>query len=160
MLKVEVLIREFITIDGFTSVASAGLVVTALQHEVGDHTVENRAAVANALLAGAQGSEILGGFWHYIIIQLELDGRLELTVDGGLEEHFGAQNTRSGGKLSGSGLDGSEHYEKTPKFVRSEIVHITGGKKIRKAGATENAITSKKSTSSSSSSTCRRRIHI
>lgn len=97
---VEVLVRELLAVDRLTTVATAGLKVTALQHEARDHTVENGAQVAEALLASAQGAEVLGGLGGDVAPQLKLDGVLQLAVNGGLEVDLGASNSRRGGKHS------------------------------------------------------------
>jgi hypothetical protein len=47
--------------------------VTTLKHELRDDTVELGASVAEALLAGAEGTEVLGRLWDYIIEELEVD---------------------------------------------------------------------------------------
>ena len=47
--------------------------VAALKHEVWDHTVELGAGVAEAFLAGAEGTEVLGGLWHDIVVEVEVD---------------------------------------------------------------------------------------
>ena len=47
--------------------------VTALQHELGDDAVELGALVAEALLAGAEGTEVLGRLGDYIVVELEVD---------------------------------------------------------------------------------------
>lgn len=47
--------------------------VSTLKHEVGNDTVELAALVAEALLAGAQGAEVLGGLGDDIVEELEVD---------------------------------------------------------------------------------------
>lgn len=47
--------------------------ITTLEHEVGDDTVELGARVAEALLTGAEGTEVLDGLWDYIVEELEVD---------------------------------------------------------------------------------------
>jgi hypothetical protein len=47
--------------------------VTTLEHELGDDTVELGAAVAEALLAGAQGAEVLSRLGDDIVEELEVD---------------------------------------------------------------------------------------
>lgn len=53
--------------------------VTTLEHEFWDHTVEGGAGVAEALLAGAQGSEVFSGLWNDVVVQLEGDTAQWLT---------------------------------------------------------------------------------
>ena len=37
-----------------------------LAHEVGDHPVEGGTLESEALLAGAEGAEVLRGLWHHV----------------------------------------------------------------------------------------------
>lgn len=45
--------------------------VTALEHEVGDDTVERRSSVAESLLASAKSAEVLSCLGDYITVKLE-----------------------------------------------------------------------------------------
>lgn len=47
--------------------------VTTLEHEVGNDAVEGRALVTEALLAGAESTEVLGGLGDDVVVQLEVD---------------------------------------------------------------------------------------
>lgn len=47
--------------------------VTTLQHEVWNDTVELAALVAEALLAGAEGAEVLSGLRDDVVEELEVD---------------------------------------------------------------------------------------
>ena len=47
--------------------------VTALKHELRDHAVELGAGVAETLLAGAEGAEVLGGFGDNVVVEVEVD---------------------------------------------------------------------------------------
>lgn len=47
--------------------------VTTLKHELRDHAVEFGARVAEALLAGAEGAEVLDGLGDDIVEELEVD---------------------------------------------------------------------------------------
>jgi hypothetical protein len=47
--------------------------VTALEHELGDDAVELGAGVAEPLLAGAQGAEVLGRLGDDVVEELEVD---------------------------------------------------------------------------------------
>jgi hypothetical protein len=47
--------------------------VTALEHELGDDTVELGASVAEALLARAKSAEVLDGLGDDVVKQLEVD---------------------------------------------------------------------------------------
>lgn len=69
----EVLILELVAVDGLSTGAIVVLEVTALAHEVRNHTVEGGALVAEALLAGAEGTEVFASLWSYICAQLNND---------------------------------------------------------------------------------------
>lgn len=47
--------------------------VTALEHELGDDTVEGGALVPEAVLAGAEFQEVAGGLRDNIVVELEVD---------------------------------------------------------------------------------------
>lgn len=70
--------------------------VTALEHELGDDSVEARAGVAEALLARAEGSEVGGSLGHNRVVQLEDDSAgggacsISTCVDGGRYEDAGS----------------------------------------------------------------------
>jgi len=57
--------------DSRTYVAASE--VTALEHELRDDAVETRAGVAEALLAGAESAEVLGGLGDDVVVELEVD---------------------------------------------------------------------------------------
>lgn len=59
MLQGEVLVLEFVAVDGLSAGAVVVGEVTTLAHEVGDDAVECGALVSVALFAGAQGAEVL-----------------------------------------------------------------------------------------------------
>jgi hypothetical protein len=77
VLELEVLIGELVAIDRLaTSAITAGEVAT-LAHELRNDTVELGAlvvqwlaALAHALLAGAQSTEVLGSAWNNIVEEL------------------------------------------------------------------------------------------
>ena len=58
--------------------------VTALQHELRDDAVELGVLVAEALLAGAEGAEVLGRLRDDIVEELEVDAAVLLCGDGTL----------------------------------------------------------------------------
>uniref|UniRef100_A0A8C6SUZ7 Uncharacterized protein n=1 Tax=Neogobius melanostomus TaxID=47308 RepID=A0A8C6SUZ7_9GOBI len=58
----EVLVSKHFSVDGLSSGAVVPCKVAALAHEFGDDAVETGAFVAEALLSGAQGAEVLRGF--------------------------------------------------------------------------------------------------
>jgi hypothetical protein len=47
--------------------------VTALKHELRDNAVEGRTSVAEALLTGAESTEVLSCLWDYIVVEVEVD---------------------------------------------------------------------------------------
>lgn len=77
MLQLEVLVVEFGTVDALAAGAVAGRKVTALDHELLDNAVEagalvvqGNAALAEALLAGAQSAKVLSGLGYHVVVQL------------------------------------------------------------------------------------------
>ena len=74
--------------------------VTTLEHELGDHAVEGRALVAEALLASAESAEVGGSLGDDIVEQLEGDAAglfctdCQLRVIGDSNEAGGEQNGR------------------------------------------------------------------
>ena len=75
MLEHEVLVGELgaRAVDAVAAGAVALGEVAALAHEVGDDAVEGAALVAEALLAGAEGAEVLRRHWHHVGAQLDHD---------------------------------------------------------------------------------------
>jgi hypothetical protein len=71
VLQGEVLILEFVSVDGLASSAVVVGEVSALAHEVGDDAVECGALVAVALLAGAQSAEVFASLWNDIGAKLK-----------------------------------------------------------------------------------------
>ena len=67
----ELVIEEYQRADEAAYVATGE--VTTLKHEVRDDTVEGRALVAEALLASAKGTEVLGGLGDLVIVEVEVD---------------------------------------------------------------------------------------
>lgn len=66
VLQGEVLILEFVAVNGFAASTVASSEISSLAHEVGDDAVEGGALEAKALLTGAEGTEILGRARHHI----------------------------------------------------------------------------------------------
>lgn len=56
--------------------------VTTLEHEVGDDAVEGRALVAEALLASAESTEVLGGLGHDVVVELKVDASSLACTEG------------------------------------------------------------------------------
>ena len=73
MLLLEVLVGELLAVDGLATGAVAAGEVTALEHELGDDAVESGALVAEALLAGAESSEVLGRLGDNVVVEKEVD---------------------------------------------------------------------------------------
>lgn len=71
VLQDEVLVGELLAVDGLATSAVVVREVAALQHEVGDDTVEGGALVTEAFLSGAQGTEVFTGFRGHICSQLK-----------------------------------------------------------------------------------------
>lgn len=71
VLQGEVLVGELLAIDGLAPGAVVVGEITTLTHEVGNHTVEGGALVAEALLAGAQSAEVLRCLRYDVIPQLK-----------------------------------------------------------------------------------------
>ena len=56
--------------------------VTTLEHELGDDSVEGRALVAEALLASAEGTEVLSSLRDDIVEEVEVDTARLLYTEG------------------------------------------------------------------------------
>jgi len=103
VLAVEVLVGELFTVDrlatsalcdgvsdAYLRRASAIFIthvttreVAALKHELWDDAMEFAARIAEALLAGAQGAEVLNGFRDDIVKELEVDAAGTCCVSNG-----------------------------------------------------------------------------
>jgi len=73
VLAGEVLISELLAVDGLATSAVATREVTALEHELRDDTVESRASISEALLAGAESTEVFGSLGDDIIVEDKVD---------------------------------------------------------------------------------------
>jgi hypothetical protein len=71
VLELEVLIRELVSVDALSAGAVVGCEVASLAHEVWDDAVEGAALVAEALLASAQGTEVLSSLGDNVGVKLE-----------------------------------------------------------------------------------------
>lgn len=89
MLELEVLVGELVSVDGLAAGAVESSEVTALEHELGDHTVEDRAGVAEAVLARRELVEVAGCLGHVSIVELERDAAQRGAVAGNVEEDLG-----------------------------------------------------------------------
>lgn len=99
--NLEILICKLFTIDGFASGAVSPREVPALDHEVGDHSVEGRALVVQRLARGgrlcalprAQGPEILTSARSDGGVQLHHHTTSRLVADSDVEEDLAAQHS-------------------------------------------------------------------
>jgi len=96
VLDGEVLVGKRAAVDALAARAVAGREVAALGHEPGDDAVEGAALevqglarLAHALLAGAEGAEVLGRRGGGVGAELELDAAEVLVVHGHVEEDAG-----------------------------------------------------------------------
>ena len=64
---------RFLYDGGSTATHVATGEVTALKHELRDHTMELRTSVAKALLASAKGTEVFSGLGSDIVVEVEID---------------------------------------------------------------------------------------
>lgn len=91
MAKLEVLIGKLGTVDGLATSAVVVGEVTALEHELGDDTVENAALVVQTvtLLTSAEGTEVLGGLGDNVGEQLKGNAAELGAISGDVEEDNG-----------------------------------------------------------------------
>jgi len=96
MLVDKVLIRELFAVDGFAAGSVSFGKVTALQHEIVDHTVEVGALVSESMFSGAESSKVLNSPWD-IIVEFKFDaapvfistiGWLPNDIEISLDDHF------------------------------------------------------------------------
>ena len=72
-------------VDRFTASAITAGKVAALEHELGNDTVERGPRVTKAVLARGELTEVLGRLWHDIVKKLEDDAASGLVVDCDVE---------------------------------------------------------------------------
>jgi len=87
VLQLEVLVLKFVSVDGLSAGAVVVGEVTALAHELRNDAVEGAGLEAEALLAGAQGAEVLRGLGHNIAAQLHDDPPDRGTVRGDVHKN-------------------------------------------------------------------------
>ena len=73
---------ESFAIDGLATGAVVLGEITALKHELGDHTVEGGTLVTVTVLASREFSEVPCGSGDDVIIQLKNDSTSRLVIDG------------------------------------------------------------------------------
>ena len=71
MLQLEIFVGELGSVDALPASAVVVGEVTALQHEVGNHSVERAAFEAEAFLASAQSTKVFRRFWNDVRSQLQ-----------------------------------------------------------------------------------------
>jgi hypothetical protein len=107
VLEGEVLVGELFTVDGLTAGAVAAGEVTTLTHEIVNDTMEGGAlevkglaALAHALLAGAEAAEIFGGLGDHVRAEGHFDAAGGLTTDGHVKENlmFACKNEKVNAK--------------------------------------------------------------
>lgn len=76
---------KLFAIDGFTAGTVTAGKVAALEHELGDDTVELGSCVAKAVLARGELAEVLGRAGHDLVVELEDDMADGLVIDFDLE---------------------------------------------------------------------------
>jgi len=101
----EVLVCELGAVDRLATCTVSGSEVTALAHEVRDHTMEDRsleverlAAATDSLLTGAKGAEVLGGAGSDVGVELKHDPAGGLAADGHVEEDLRVRHSCRDGK--------------------------------------------------------------
>ena len=96
VLELEVLISELLAVDGLTTSSVTLGEVSSLEHEVGDHTVEDGSleveglsGLSGSLLTSAESAEVLGSEGDDVSEELEDDAASSLSLDGDIEEDLG-----------------------------------------------------------------------
>ncbi len=80
MLDAEVLVLEFLAVDGSSTRTVTIGEVSALDHELGDDSVEARAFIAIAFLTGGKLVEVVGGVWDLPAIEAHDDAAERLST--------------------------------------------------------------------------------
>jgi len=89
VLELEVLICEFLAVDGLSTSSVAPGEVTTLEHELGDDTVERGTLISEAVLASGKLTEVLGSLGDDVVVQLEGDATGVNTANGDIEVDVG-----------------------------------------------------------------------
>jgi len=90
---------KFLAIDGLATCTIVTGEITALKHELGDHTVERGIFIAKTVLAGRKLPKISCGVGDDIVVQFEDDTTSRITTDvdvklGGQEAKMSMHDTR------------------------------------------------------------------
>lgn len=103
VLELEVLILELLAVDTLAAGAVAIGEVAALDHELLDYAVEvgalvvqGLATLGEALLAGAEGAEVLGRLGHDVVVKLHNDTAGLAVADRDLKEDAAALHGSGG----------------------------------------------------------------
>lgn len=86
VLELEVLVSELLSVDGLSSGSVVFSEVAALEHELGDDSVEAGSLVAELVDSGAELSEVPGSLGDDIIVKFEDDSASRAAVDRDVEE--------------------------------------------------------------------------
>ena len=122
MLKSEVLIVKFITIDRFPSASVKLSKITSLNHKIWNDSVENGALVvkrlaglANSLLASAESAEVLSSLWDVVSEQTKDDTSLLATLNLHVKEDLAGDHfpVRFGVRIKRMGARRLKRNDKT-----------------------------------------------
>jgi hypothetical protein len=111
VLELEVLILELGAVDGLATSAVVVGEVTTLDHEVLDNSVESRAFVTKALLAGSKSSEVLGCLGHSLAVETHNDTAEILVTMLDVEVHL-VSDLGTLGSLNVVGEEDQSHSKK------------------------------------------------
>ena len=89
VLQLKVLVGKLVAVDGLASRSVVVGEVTSLTHEPRNDTVEGAALVAKALLAGAEGTKVLGRLGDDVGAEFHHDAACGLAADGDVEVALG-----------------------------------------------------------------------
>jgi len=97
VLQVEVLVSEFLSVDGLSAGSVSTSEITTLQHEVGNDPMEHASLVTEALLAGAQGTEVFRRLGHDVRPQFHDDTTKGTAIGCHIKEYLGQVGHGFGG---------------------------------------------------------------
>lgn len=87
VLQLEVLIRELPAVNGLPSGSVVVREIATLTHKLRDDAVECGSLVTEAVLTGAQRSEVLGSSWNNFGVELEGYPAERLVIGSNVEEN-------------------------------------------------------------------------
>mmetsp|Transcript_53880 Transcript_53880/g.109830 ORF Transcript_53880/g.109830 Transcript_53880/m.109830 type:complete len:254 (+) Transcript_53880:116-877(+) len=93
--ELEVLVLKLGSVDALAAPAVSTGEVAALEHEVGDDTVELAALISETWLSSAELLEVLYSLGDFFIVKTHLDGTRRLSTDGHVEVHLGSNSSGS-----------------------------------------------------------------